>query len=381
MCSNCWKRDEACDYQLRDVDSFTKSSLDTKRSGNTSWANGISTSHSRAAFGEHPCSGMPTYPRVFLAWEPQPFCRLHDSSPECGLSAVLMDHYLIRTSLEFAPAADSESNWNQHVAYASTLYPFLRHALLAISGLHACRTDSVNAGCYYHAACFHAVKASTLFRSTVADLNVENWVPVAEFIITSVFFNFDVSFISQRFGDSSSNASPASIVRILRGPKSLGSQIDPLVFSHPRANNLLKRILQHRFPPDEELITAIGRLEGACHAEATTSGSSVLQSTAQSLRQWAQFVSCQPKMWVHFFSWPAGVPEEYIEMLETGCGLASVIFVYWCAVMSRAPRLYYLIGTMETLAHLAIKDLDGEFSELLEWPLKELRTNGSVSFG
>ncbi|CAI6051724.1 unnamed protein product [Clonostachys chloroleuca] len=369
-----------CDYQLRDVDSFTQSSLDTKRSGNTSGVNGISTSHSRAAFGEHPYFGMPTYPRVSLDSKTQPFCRFYESSPEDGLSAVLMDHYLVRTSVGFAPAADSDSNWNQQVAYASTLYPFLRHALLAISGLHACRTDSVNAGRYYHAACFHAVKASTLFRSTVADLNVENWVLVAEFIITSVFFNFDVSFVSQRFGDPSSSASPASIVRILRGPKSLGSQIDPLVFSHPRANNLLKRILQHRFPPDEELMTAIGRLEGACHAEATTSGSSVLQSTAQSLRQWAQFVSCQPKMWVHFFSWSAGVFEEYIEMLESGCGLANVIIVYWCAIMLRAPKLYYLIGTMDTLARLAIKDFDGEFSKLLNWPLRELRTNGSISF-
>ncbi|CAG9971410.1 unnamed protein product [Clonostachys byssicola] len=322
---------------------------------------------------------MPIYPEVSLSSKTRPICRLHDSSLEDGLSAILMDHYLVRTSLEFAPAADSDSDWYQHVAYASTLYPFLRHALLAISGLHACRTDFVNGGLYYHAACFHAVKASTLFRSTVSDLNVENWVPVAEFIITSVFFNFDVSFVSQRFGDPSTSASPASIVRILRGPKSLGSQMDPLVFSHPRADNLLKRILQHRFPPDHELIAAIGRLEGACHAKTTTSGSLVLQNTAQSLRQWAQFVSCQPKMWVHFFSWPAGVSEEYIEMLESGCGLARVIFVYWCAVMSRAPKLYYLIGTMDTLAHLAIKDLDGEFSELLEWPLKELQTNGGIS--
>ena len=313
----------------------------------------------------------PPPPALFLT-NPRMFRWLCDSSYDDNLSMRLMEHYVAQTSVELVPPADSDPDQRSRIIYASTLYPFLQHALLAISGLHLCRTISLNRQYYYHAACFHAVEASRLFCSGVTNINAQNWTPIAAFIINSTIFNFDISFLGQTSDNSSQSISPASIIRILRAPRALYHGFHPLIFSLPSASVLIHKLRQRRFPLDEGVMSAIDSLEVFSATKSNAASGLVCTTTIQTLRRWASFVSCQPRMWVHFFSWPAEVSDEYVVLLESGCALASVIFVYWCAIMNRAPPMYYLTGTMNMLATLGTSNCDSEFDEVLQWPRNEL---------
>ncbi|KAH8893556.1 hypothetical protein GQ53DRAFT_94310 [Thozetella sp. PMI_491] len=388
-CSNCRRRDEICGYQPQDdlvpqaqYNHASGGSMTAHSSERGPW----SMPSQRRSEGDNgvvvrtPSLGPVSVGTAIIA---QPHLPLFEDD----ISARLMAHYMVRTSLEFPLVVNSGTVWRRETLHASTSLPFLRHSFMAISALHLCHTDSVNPRSYYHAACHHAIKASSLFRSTVTDLNLQNWVPVAAFIMSTTLFHFDVSFLSPKFDGPSHTITPASILKILRGPRNLRSATTPLVFPRSIAEEaevLHRKLRECRFPQEEETMAAIDRLETALGEEKTTSCGLVCGlicgTAVRSLKTWAEFVSCRPQLWAHFFTWPAKVSDEYVSMLENGCASANVVFVYWCAIMKRAPSRYFLDGTMETLAYLAARDLDCRWDNLLQWPRKELQVGHELAY-
>ncbi len=320
---------------------------------------------------EWPNAAHPMVPR-------QPRDSLLDSSR----NAELMRNYVERTSLELDLVIDSDPLWRRDALQASVDFPFLRHALMALSGLHIFHMNPPNPQSYYYSACRHSVRASELFRNSITNVTKHNWQPVLTFLIASVVFNLDVSFLSQRIGDTNHAISPASILLILRNPGSLSKQLASPLLSGPLTATLLRRRRRFQIPLDENVICAIERLGRFCEAELRLSPDfRVYRDAIEALRLWANAVSCHPRFWHDFVDWPVTISVEYIEILDNGDNFAAVIFVYWCAVMNRAPGRYYLAGIMKKIEKLATADLHPLWDTLLEWPRKELQSEPGLLFG
>lgn len=126
-----------------------------------------------------------------------------------------------------------------------------------------------------------------------------------------------------------------------------------------------------RFPIDEQVISAIKNLDDFYAAEISSSPDAETYSDAiQSLKLWAESVSCQPHSW---HEWPVTVSDRYIQLLDSGDEFAAVIFCYWCAVTNRAPKRYYLVGVMKKLEEATTTGFVREWEALLQWPRKELQ--------
>lgn len=219
------------------------------------------------------------------------------------------------------------------------------------------------------------MRASELFRASVYTVDQGNWQPVLIFLIASVIFSLDIQSLDKIVNYAERTAiSPASILRIMRYPGSLSQQLISRLVSGSLATTLLRRQHRLRVPIDEQVISVIENLDDFCAAEMSSSADAKTYSDAiQSLKLWAESVACQPQSWHGLVEWPVTVSDRYIQLLDSGDEFAAVIFCYWCAVMNRAPKRYYLVGVMRKLEVATTTGLNGAWEALLQWPRKELR--------
>jgi hypothetical protein len=293
-----------------------------------------------------------------------------------------MRHFVERTSFEFDLVIDSDPLWHRDAVQASCSFPFLRHALMALSGLHICHMSPPQPYGYYSLACQHSVRASELFRNGISDITEDNWQPILTFLSASVAFNLDVSFLAHTVRNSNHSITPASMLLILRKPGLLSTRHISRLVSGPLAATLLRRRNLFRVPVNEDVMHAIQSLAGFCNAELCFSPNTQVYSDAvKSLETWADMVSCQPRSWQGLVGWSVAISDEYINLLQHGDEFAVVLFVYWCAVMNRAPDKYYLVGIMKKAEEIATAELDPSWSSLLEWPRKELQARPGILLG
>ncbi|KAI1269813.1 hypothetical protein F5Y18DRAFT_371644 [Xylariaceae sp. FL1019] len=383
VCSNCWKRDETCTFQFQEGALPTQHDFTSRHRSIDSRGVSIRPCIAHRAVCETPAAAdvqsNSHYSKVFdVRMLRQP----HNPLLGDGMSTVLMEHYVAWTSFELLLLVDLDLTWRLETIRAASAHPFLRHSLMALSGLHLCHHNIANTSVYYRAACYHNIKASSLFRETVADLRTGDWVEIGNFIINSVIFDFDVSFLSQTHDSSSPPISPRSILHVMRGPRILRQHARRLMFVEPSAKFLASRKRRHQFPPDPEIMAAIEKLELLCSENGGNAHVNLVRlSAVQGLRRWAIAVLCQPQLWDHFLSWPEAVSEEYILMLDNKDPIANLTFVYWCAIMKRAPDKYYFAGRMKIVAEMAMKNLDFHLDDYLEWPRREFETGPGFLFG
>ena len=294
-----------------------------------------------------------------------------------------MRNFVERTSLEFDLVIDSHPLWRRDAVQASEQFPFLRHSLMALSGLHICHMSTLGPhDYYYHLACQHSVRASQLFRNEISNVTNLNWRAILTFLISTVVFNLDVSFLALAMGDSDRSITPASMVSVLRAPGLLSKQNIAQLVSGPLAETLLRRRNRFVIPVDERVLYAIQRLAAFCETEMRfESNIPIYKHAVHSLEEWAFKISCQPRSWQDLVGWPIAVSDEYLDILRGGDELARVIFVYWCAVIHRAPERYYLVEVMNMAEQIATAGLDPGWDHLLDWPRKELQAGRGVLFG
>jgi hypothetical protein len=294
----------------------------------------------------------------------------------------LMRNFVERTSLAVDLVADGDPVWQREAVQASALSPFLQHALMALSSLHICHEnppDSYSQSYhYYDAACWHSVRASELFRANVYSIDQSNWQPVLIFLIASIIFSLDMLLLDQAMDTGLSKhppISPASFLLIMRRPGSLSKQLISKLVSGSLSMTLLHRQYKFQTLADGQVIYAINSLYDFCTANMSSgSNAETYHDTVKSLKLWAEMVSCRPQSWNGLVGWPVMVSERYIQLLGDGDEFAAVVFCYWCAVMNRAPKRYYLVGVMKKLEVAATAGLNAEWEPLLQWPRKELQS-------
>jgi hypothetical protein len=105
----------------------------------------------------------------------------------------LMSHYVAVTSVTLPFFSDRGWVWQSALPYYAEGNAYLRHSLLALSALHISHLSPNNPRESYVAACAHQLRASSLFRKTVLEVNEHNCSEVFAFVVIVAIFHFYVS--------------------------------------------------------------------------------------------------------------------------------------------------------------------------------------------
>ncbi|KAL7904686.1 hypothetical protein GGI35DRAFT_472183 [Trichoderma velutinum] len=371
VCFNCWKRDVWCDYQ--DLGSEFDSNPHDGH-GRCEVPSGDVSVFQFAKAHMQLISRSNAY-----AWPINDPLTLHRQLQDPLLANFpnmeLMKNFIENTSLEIDLVVDGDSIWQREAVQTSVRFPFLQHALMALSGLHIFHMNPPNSLHYYYTACRHSMRASELFRASVFSVDKSNWQPVLIFLIASVIFNLDIMSFDQTTGNSTHAIRAASILVIMRYPGLLSKQLISRLVSGSLATTLLRRqYYQCRVLIDEEVMCAIKSLAQLCNDELCSNpDAETYHDAIKLLELWAESVSCQPQSWHGLVDWPVAVSDRYIQLLEDEDEYAVVIFCYWCAVINRAPQRYYLVGVMRKLEMAKSVRLNPKWDTSLQWLRNEIQ--------
>lgn len=253
------------------------------------------------------------------------------------------------------------------IAFGVGRQAFLEHNLLAISSLYSHLRSSVSAQELYIAALSHHIEASRLFRRSVKSVTAKNWVAILGFAISAVIFHFTVS-------RGRGTQSILETMFVLRNAAVIAQLIEPW-YNQSRIRVLVESQMHECNPRYwmDDVVEALNKLERLDDA-ATSTGSrhNDCHHAMTALQQWVYNMEGYPRSWTHFLWWPANVSVEYLRLLTVCDSWALVVFVYWCAIMTRAPKRWFLDRWSMTIAASAVKNLGTEWNAHIEWPLRVL---------
>ncbi|OIW22510.1 hypothetical protein CONLIGDRAFT_587349 [Coniochaeta ligniaria NRRL 30616] len=257
----------------------------------------------------------------------------------------------------------------------ASYHEFLRHGLTSITALYTSSQQTAGyippcSDCLYVVAHEAQLMASRLFRDSVESITDHNWLAILAFGISVLIFHFD---ISQR--------APATefleTVFVLRSAAFLGTTLGPRLEGsrlHEVLQLLEKRAGEHDW--DKAAEEAFHHLAATNTMWQDTSASyDVCQGAIAALQSWLRLVRCRPCTWLHFVWWPGAVSGEYLALLARQHPVALVIFVHWCAVMSRAPKRWFMDGWAKRTAEPALACLGPEWNDATAWARELLGKN------
>ncbi|KAI1369981.1 hypothetical protein F5Y08DRAFT_6633 [Xylaria arbuscula] len=368
VCSNCSRRREVCDYTLE---------------------YGIVTATSVIATKGSPSSKSPTQASISAALarsqtSPQPSLVLQESlinvvrwfESECEPPQTMIPGRYLET-FEFRP------QYSQNPGRFHYLVPYVT----AVSTLHSLHRAPSRAAELLPAAYQANVAASSAFRGVErGQVDSDNWPSILLFTLCNLMFNF----AAVRFTPAADFDYLEIFQHVLRGTGGLRTNLlqhllkigflkDSQAFvlhnsSDPNNNN------HHNTYDMAQTQAALARLgyEAQHPQDTPIEVVTACDEALALLRTWVFFVGGYPCRWAHLFFWPCAVSPVFVRALEDRQPVATLVFVYWCAVMQRVPNVWFLDGWARrtALAAMTVVALEMTNSELLRWPMSVFGSGG-----
>ncbi|KAI3335551.1 hypothetical protein F4824DRAFT_500778 [Ustulina deusta] len=355
VCSNCQRRKELCDYTLEYGTVTVQAVVPAVTPGSGESFRPPTQASISAALAASRSSPQPS---LVLQESLINIVRWFEADCEPP-RAMVPTPYL--ESFEFKPQYSSNPHIFHylipHVAAVSTLRALLRGAA---------SRDPAQLASAYHAN----VAASAAFRAVERAVTDANWPSILLFTLCNLMFNFAAA---AHFAAPPHFDYLEVFQRVLRGTGGVRTQ-------------LLRRLLRLGIilgetpsPPlpaprlDAETEAALERLASARHPAAAAPPATVAAcaEALALLRRWARVVGGRPTQWAHFFHWPCAVSPAFVAALAERQPVATLIFVHWCAVMRRAPDVWFLDGWARRTAFAAVAAIApaADYCDLLRWPM------------
>ncbi|XXG96204.1 hypothetical protein Hte_002485 [Hypoxylon texense] len=251
----------------------------------------------------------------------------------------------------------------RELSYQASNFQFVRETINALLMLHQwCQSPSHSS--LYAAAHQHHIEASALFRTSHIEVNEANWIGILMFGIGVIIFQFATVLKASDEADDY-----LEMLRIMRSSFYLSAEIGPFVASSPimfLTGQYLRRLELHL---DESTWNSVCRLDSLDYPDDTTeeTRAACLRAIA-ALKEWVVNVDGNPGNWRQFIEWPATVPDEYLSALSSRHPVALVVFVYWCSIMHRSPKRWFMVGWANRAADAAMRHLGEEWDPVLEFP-------------
>lgn len=324
-----------------------------------------------------------------LSGPSRPIAEASASPPSRRFSGDSLDdelevHFIAVTSktLGMIQPPPERDPWQHDVPIRMQSSRFLWHGVLSITALHLSSLRPDFRDLYYQRACQHQDQALPLFRTEVKNVGVNNVLEVVAFCVIISTFNF---YAAKSAGSQSSPGSLQPLVpRVeifepliaLRSGAILVRECLPVVQEHGGAlSNIIGALWAVPPPPQDDLaqqdaIASLDELGTALQTSGLHANANV-QAVAL-LRQCFIRFSVRPKGWLHIIFWPTSVSEEYVDALRAGDQGAVAVFLYWCASMNSAPKMWWLDGWASAAGQTYLDRLDPHWDSLLAWPRSQL---------
>ncbi|KAI0433722.1 hypothetical protein F5Y09DRAFT_297982 [Xylaria sp. FL1042] len=392
VCTHCERRKELCDYTLEwgpvtagsVVPAATKESREPFRSP-------TQASISAALASRETTPQLQPQPSLVLQEAFINVVRWFQSTcepPRTMLPATYLE------SFEFKPQYSSDPQ----------IFHYLIPYVTAVSSLCSLRRDHSRAPELLPSAYAANVTASRAFRGIERDVNNTNWPSILLVTLCNLMFHFAAA----QFTPPADFDYLEIFQHVLRGTGGIRMQILEHLFTigflKKAPSAALPILAQYKPNPsavssnpmalplpapahtpldDAEAHAALARLAAEVRHPTDTPPATVAAcaEALALLRKWAVVVDGAPRKWAHFFYWPCAVSQTFVEALTTRQPVATLIFVYWCAVMRRAPDTWFLDGWARRTAFAAMAAVapalgeEGDYGgyyyyELLRWPMK-----------
>ncbi|KAI1379892.1 hypothetical protein F4677DRAFT_407932 [Hypoxylon crocopeplum] len=355
VCSNCQRRKETCDYSLGHFTIPLPSAKPT-----TSTSPHLLTGPTRAKSSLTPIRHGRT-----AAFR-------HDSGDtllsQRAFSDVLLS-YMEKAYAEPTMPSLELSIWIQELKYHIGQFNYLGPTVKSIQSLFQWFNGGSTSPEFYTSALQYNIEASNRFRLSNFKVTETNWLAMLIFGIGVIIFHFCISLSA-----SDQDFNFLDVFHVLKESARLGRQVGPY-FLNSRLGVLVRRQYIFDGPVDEETLIAIRQLDLMKHPKGTSEETKlVYDHTIETLRSWAHMVEGQPQTWRDFFYFPETVLETYFDLLQQKDSVALTIFVYWCAIMHRAPHRWFMDRWACRAADSAMSYLGAEWAGLLEWPRNVLNS-------
>ncbi|KAI2615803.1 hypothetical protein GGS26DRAFT_454536 [Hypomontagnella submonticulosa] len=361
ICANCHRRNESCSYQHQESRDPNEAILSNALVSPYIWIpeNGNvhkGLLHSRGSY--HDASAW------VLAGE-NVTCGVWDGVGSLSKGPInwVMEETFLLSWLSTLERGALSWEFNRQ----ADTFEYVGRTITALYALHEWSRSTSRSNLYADAYRYH-IEASILFRNSQLDVNESNWMGILMFGIGVIVFQFATAL---RTSDGTNDH--IELLRVLRSSSSLASQLGPYLLMSPLTK------LGHGLPKshlDDFTWNALCYLDFLDYPEGTSAETrqACLQSIT-ALKGWVVEIDGQPSNWRHFICWPAAVSEQYLAALSDKHPVAVVIFVYWCCIMNRSPKRWYMVGWANRAASTAMRHLGEEWNIALEFPRTTLTSD------
>ncbi|KAJ3577854.1 hypothetical protein NPX13_g2710 [Xylaria arbuscula] len=358
ICSNCYRRNELCDYLRGHNDQIT-----------------IKTSLSDACVTALQLRYAPDLTTLITPVNEQAY---YSSFTDF---VIALDYYPVLASEQellasatgffkghhdsmilsncVAPIAREASDYREQLAY-------LLPTISSLCAIHKSLYDSSQSLNTFAEAVQLNIAASNKFRRAERSIQRSNWLPVLMFGVSHIMFNFAVA---KSVPDCAFDH--LCVFHVLRSTGSIARHIGSF-FEHSQLNSILQQ--KRQWTVDASIydgsVYPMNQLGMAPHPPSTSDlVRPHCDQALESLKAWTKSVRGAPQTWKHFITWPSSVTDGFITALTDKQPVALLIYIYWCAVMCGAPRRWYADGWQQRVASAAMSEIDPTYGSFLEWPI------------
>ncbi|KAH8673463.1 hypothetical protein BX600DRAFT_455328 [Xylariales sp. PMI_506] len=361
ICANCRRRNEPCDYMTfvgEEASQPNGEGVVARRIGQASALPWVGVPSPMNYLQAQPPSHIRP-PSYNTFWNFQETFNLNTDPVTWLLDKI----WLVPCS---SPA--EEAQWRVQLASHAKTYKYLNPSLSSLIALHQSLQESKPDANFRASAYHYNIQASNLFRISGATVTEENWLAVMVFVFGVMVFQFGAAATIPAH-----EYDRLKILRLVRRTAEVAALAKPYFDkSKLRAfveyrHSLVKKDL------DQEAWLAVQQLREIEFPPDISQHSQIACCQAvAALVLWVESNASYPTSWLEFLVWPSSISNQFIELLESKNQIALVTFVYWCAIMHRAPQRWFTGAWTRRDAIAAMADLDPSWDNLLIWPRKTL---------
>jgi hypothetical protein len=268
--------------------------------------------------------------------------------------------------------------WQSKLVGETDQHPFLQQTMAALSSLHesqghdaAGMGPDVRHSISYNAAVERQIAASSAFRRSIHAISDQNWLAVLAFLVATLVFQFDKV---RRHAHAAAEVEMLETLMVFRSAASLGKELRPWLLRSRMIAHVQNQLSKDLPPWDVLAEEAIANLHliNRSYAAVNIEDDSVCHGAIAKLQFWLRLVHCQPRTWMHLVWWPGQVSPQYLDLVAQRHPVALLIYLHWCAVMSAAPRQWFMDGWARVMAVSIAQSLGCEWADATLWAYTRL---------
>lgn len=263
------------------------------------------------------------------------------------------------------PAATEEVRlWRTAVRSNTASHPYLKLSFTSIYQLFDKRNETDVAREEQSRAYQDQIAASNIFRHSQPTIDETNWIPVLIFSVSLIIFQF----ASQQA--TVEDIDYVETMHVLKMSAGVGAAVAPFLFRSRIWTFIRLRNDLSWQPMDLELSVALCDLQSTVAMSMADEPHSVEVTSAavQALIDWNSQCNGCPRTFKEYVLFPGMVSNEYLELLASGDDLALLVLIYWCAIMRRGAKRWFLDRWLPRTIDLAQSKLKADWSHVVEWP-------------